>query len=134
MPRQFPAEVRREAYERMLAGEAIKDLVEELGITMETLYRWQREAQVVRSRPTSVESTGGHVIMLRGVPKADGEKVKGLTDTAVNKARSGFVAPLVTQAADDPAEQLKKLVDLHQSGLLTDEEFAVKRETIIAKL
>lgn len=80
----------------MLAGEAIKDLVEELGITMETLYRWQREAQVVRSRPTSVESTGGHVIMLRGVPKADGDKVKGLIDAAVNKARSGFVAPLVT--------------------------------------
>lgn len=52
MPRQFPAEVRREAYERMLAGEAIKDLVEELGITMETLYRWQRQAQVVCSPPT----------------------------------------------------------------------------------
>lgn len=50
-------------------------------------------AQGLRWSDVSVESTGGHVIMLRGVPKADGDKVKGLIDTAVNKARSGFVAP-----------------------------------------
>ena len=37
-------------------------------------------------------------------------------------------------AVADPAEQLKKLADLHQSGLLTDEEFAAKRATIVDKL
>lgn len=36
--------------------------------------------------------------------------------------------------ADDPAEQLKKLADLHQSGLLTDEEFATKRAALVDKL
>ena len=41
MPRHYPPEVRREACERMLAGETIKDLVHELGITIETLYRWR---------------------------------------------------------------------------------------------
>ena len=35
MPRHYPSEVRREACERMLAGEAIKDLADELGITIE---------------------------------------------------------------------------------------------------
>ncbi len=35
MPRHYPPEVRREACERMLAGEAIKDLADELGITIE---------------------------------------------------------------------------------------------------
>ena len=35
---------------------------------------------------------------------------------------------------DGPAEQLKKLADLHQSGLLTDEEFATKRQVIVDKL
>lgn len=44
-------------------------------------------------------------------------------------------APLPAEAqAPDPAEQLKKLADLHQSGLLTDEEFAAKRATIVDKL
>ena len=37
-------------------------------------------------------------------------------------------------AASDPAEQLKKLADLHQSGLLTDEEFAAKRTAIVERL
>jgi transposase len=44
MPRHYPAELRRKACERMLAGEPVKDLVEELEITMETLYRWRRQA------------------------------------------------------------------------------------------
>ena len=52
MPRHYPAEVRRQACERMLAGESIKDLVEDLGITMETLYRWRRQALIdVGQRP-----------------------------------------------------------------------------------
>jgi len=40
--------------------------------------------------------------------------------------------PVSSQA--DPAEQLRKLADLHQSGLLTDEEFASKRTALIEKL
>lgn len=52
MPRHYPAEVRRHACERMLAGETIKDLVDDLGITMETLYRWRRQALIdVGQRP-----------------------------------------------------------------------------------
>jgi transposase-like protein len=30
----------------MLAGEAVKDLAEELDVTMETLYRWRRQALI----------------------------------------------------------------------------------------
>jgi hypothetical protein len=45
-------------------------------------------------------------------------------------------APTAPPAApgDDPAEQLKKLADLHESGLLTDEEFATKRAAIVDRL
>jgi transposase-like protein len=36
----------------MLAGESVKDLVDDLGITMETLYRWRRQALIdVGQRP-----------------------------------------------------------------------------------
>ena len=46
MPRHYPAELRRRTCERMLAGEAVKDLVSELGISEHTLYRWRRQALI----------------------------------------------------------------------------------------
>jgi transposase-like protein len=56
MPRHYPAEVRREACERMLAGEAIKDLADELGITVETLYRWRRQSLIDTGQRPGVKS------------------------------------------------------------------------------
>jgi transposase len=46
MPRHYPAELRRRTCERMLEGEAIKDLVVELGIGESTLQRWKRQALI----------------------------------------------------------------------------------------
>ena len=46
MPRHYPAELRRRTCERMLAGEAVKDLVGELAISAHTLYRWRRQALI----------------------------------------------------------------------------------------
>ena len=56
MPRHYPAEVRRAACERMLAGEAVKDLVDELGVTMETLYRWRRQALIDAGQSPGLKS------------------------------------------------------------------------------
>jgi transposase-like protein len=46
MPRQYRAELRRQTCERMLAGEAVKDLSAELGIAGVTLYKWRRQALI----------------------------------------------------------------------------------------
>ena len=46
MPEHYPAELRRQACERMLAGDLVKDLVDELEVTMETLYRWRRQSLI----------------------------------------------------------------------------------------
>src|SRR3712207_5285700 len=46
MPRHYPAELRRRACERMLAGEAVKELIVELGVSEHTLYRWRRQALI----------------------------------------------------------------------------------------
>jgi transposase len=46
MPKHYPAELRRRTCERMLAGEAVKDLVVELGIADVTLYKWRRQARI----------------------------------------------------------------------------------------
>src|SRR5215472_13320353 len=56
MPRQYSAEVRRQACERMLAGEAVLDLSEELGISYYTLYRWRRQANIDAGRSPGLKS------------------------------------------------------------------------------
>jgi hypothetical protein len=56
MPRPYPPEVRRQGCERMLAGEAVKDLVEELAITVETLYRLSRQALIDAGQRPGVKS------------------------------------------------------------------------------
>lgn len=46
MPRHYPVEFRRAVCERLLAGEAVKDLAAELGVSSWTLYRWRDQARV----------------------------------------------------------------------------------------
>jgi hypothetical protein len=69
------------------------------------------------------------------IPKGEATKLANLIrhQMAHHHAPS---APSVPVAApiDGPHEELKKLADLHQSGLLTDEEFAAKRQVIVDKL
>jgi hypothetical protein len=75
----------------------------------------------------TVESTGGHVITLKGLPKADGDQVKGLIDNAVNQTRSADAvsaaptAPAATQSS--VADELLKLAQLRDAGVLSPEEF-----------
>src|SRR5437870_9368306 len=50
MPRHYPADLRRQTCERLLAGETVKDLIAELGISEHTLYRWRRQALIDAGR------------------------------------------------------------------------------------
>src|ERR1700724_3331327 len=56
MPKHYPAELRRLTCERMLAGEAVKDLVAELGIAQVTLYKWRRQALIDADRRPGLKS------------------------------------------------------------------------------
>ena len=80
----------------------------------------------------SVESAGGHIIRLIGVPKEDGDKVKGMIDNAVQAAHSNR-PPTVVHAAPqvDVADQLMKLAALRDSGVLTEEEFLTQKQKIL---
>ncbi len=42
----YPTAFRESACKRMLAGEHPEDLVEELGVSTATLYRWKRQALI----------------------------------------------------------------------------------------
>jgi len=82
----------------------------------------------LRYSDVSVESTGGHSIVMKGVPKGDGDRVKGIIDEAVHAARTGAVQVAPPQAAPAPApvsvaDELIKLAQLRDAGVLSPEEF-----------
>jgi transposase-like protein len=55
-PQQYSPEFRREVCERLLAGEAVKDLMNELSIGHGTLYRWRRQALIDAGRRPGTKS------------------------------------------------------------------------------
>lgn len=75
MPRHYPAELRRQTCERMLAGEAVKDLVAELGISEHTLYRWRRQALIDAGRRPGAKSyeTDPLVVARRRIKELEAE-------------------------------------------------------------
>ena len=56
MPRHHPVTLRREACERMLAGEPVKEVANELGVSSDTLYKWKRQALIDVGRRPGVKS------------------------------------------------------------------------------
>jgi hypothetical protein len=80
----------------------------------------------------NVESSGGHIIRLVGVPKDDGDKVKGMIDDAVRVAHGVQNSPPIHVAPQiDVVELLTKLAALRDSGILTDEEFLAQKQKIL---
>jgi hypothetical protein len=81
----------------------------------------------------TVESTGGHVITLKGVPKSDGESVKKLIDDAVDAARRGpSPSALPTMSPQGSvADELMKLAQLRDAGVITAEEFESQKAKML---
>jgi Short C-terminal domain len=68
------------------------------------------------------------------VPTSDAEPVKGPTDSAVAAARGGTAAlPMIITAAPalDVADQIRKLAELRDRGILTDDEFAAQKARLL---
>lgn len=80
-----------------------------------------------------VESAGGHVIRLVGVPGDDSVTVKRLLDEAVRTAHKSQGAHAVAKNVPqvDVADQLTKLAALRDSGVLTEEEFLGQKKRIL---
>jgi hypothetical protein len=80
----------------------------------------------------TVESTGGHLIKLIGVPKDKADRVKALLDSKVESAKASSrqfhegVHPQV-----DLPDQIRKLGALRDQGLLTDTEFANQKAKLL---
>jgi transposase-like protein len=56
MPFRYSSEFRQKAIERMLAGEDVKKLAAELGVSNPTLYKWRRQALIDAGAAPGVKS------------------------------------------------------------------------------
>jgi transposase-like protein len=56
MPFRYSSEFRHRVCERMLAGEAVKDLAAELSVSDATLYKWRRQALIDAGRRPGAKS------------------------------------------------------------------------------
>ena len=98
-------------------------------------------AQVVMNRglkwtTLSVESTGGHRITILGLNKGRAQDIKQMLDQRVHTAKVGIHVPAVpaapTSQADSIADQLTKLADLRDRGILSEEEFATQKAKLLS--
>src|SRR5277367_2398646 len=56
MPKRYPLEFRRSTCARLVAGERVVVLSEELGVSQQTLYLWKRQALIDAGRTEGVRS------------------------------------------------------------------------------
>lgn len=74
----------------------------------------------------------GNVTDITSVPKTDGKQFAEDARVALQAARSGSSAP--APPADDPVDQLAKLGQLKEAGVLTDDEFAAKKAELLERM
>lgn len=106
--------------------------------SMQTI-RHEQVAQVSISRGVvfsqlTIESTGGHAIVARGLTRGEAEDAKRLLDDCIRKARRPAAAPAQQTREPDVLDQIRKLGELRDAGLLTPEEFESKKSELLKRL
>jgi len=91
---------------------------------------------VRRSRPSILGSavrTAGRTAIIAGTATAVSGKVAAKQAAGAVPPPGGAPVEAAAPAglSSEAMEQLKKLADLHQSGILTDEEFATQKARIL---
>jgi transposase-like protein len=56
MPKRYAREFRRAVNERLLAGERVRDVASDVGVSEATLYLWKRQALIDAGRREGVRS------------------------------------------------------------------------------
>jgi hypothetical protein len=136
----------------ILARSTVGKGEKKIALTQITSVRWKQPTPLIRGYISfslaggietrsrfgrqTVEAAKDENAVIVGHTQADeflAIKAKIEETLAQHHAPSSAPAP-ASVPTDDPAEQLKKLAELHQSGLLTDEEFTSKRSAIVDRL
>jgi hypothetical protein len=134
----------------ILARSTVGKGEKKIALTQITSVRWKQPSVMVRgyisfSLAGGVETSSGFGKQTIDAAKDENAVIvahsqadaflalKGTIEEAIARQHSPG-ADAARSVATDPAEQLKKLAELHDSGLLTDEEFEAKRAVLVDKL
>jgi hypothetical protein len=104
--------------------------------TRSSSIRFEQLAQVGVKRgivftELTFESTGGHKIVVNGLKKDEAERARQLVEERLALVRTQQTTPLVAPSQVDVADQIKKLADLRDAGILSDEEFQAKKTQLL---
>ena len=103
------------------------------GLSVKRQQKAMREADDAEFHATVAAEPGSAADGTAFDPSFDPELAELVRLDAEDRA-SGAAAPTPTPAAEDPQARLQKLKQLKDSGLITDAEFAAKRQAIIDSL
>jgi hypothetical protein len=98
--------------------------------------RYEQIAQVVVDRrimwsKLAVETNGGGGFQIAGLNKDEADTAKTLIDERVARLQTATAATHATDTAPPIATQLAQLGALRESGVLTDDEFAVAKTRLL---
>lgn len=91
-------------------------------------YGWVDHVVISGGRPFAnllIRSHWGKPILMRGLNKDAAERAKALIEERVAKDRS--LQPRKPSASSDAAELVRKLTELRDAGVLSQEEFEIKK-------
>jgi hypothetical protein len=76
----------------------------------------------------------GNKAEIKAVDKVDGKEIVDLIRARLSDQPHATATSTPAPAADDPMEQLRKLGDLRTAGVLSEEEFSVKKAEILSRI
>lgn len=88
----------------------------------------------MRSGKITIYASGNKAELKDIHPKARVSEIGDYVRTRVSGGPSTPAAAPVATAPDSPSEQLKKLAELRDAGILTNEEFEAKKAEILARM
>jgi len=79
-------------------------------------------------------TVAGATQSIENVDKTDAKRVVPAIRDAISRAQASPVATPVASEGPDVIAQIAKLKELHDAGILTDEEFGAKKAELLARL
>ena len=85
-----------------------------------------------RRRPLLRAAAVGGGAYVMGKRRAEGQQREAYQDQQIDELQSQPQAPAQGGISSDAVQKLKELAQLHDQGVLTDEEFASQKQRLLA--
>ncbi len=89
--------------------------------------------QTLSSDIEVINNGGSENILIRALNKEEAEQAKNLIYQKISETKQFVSQVIVTSESDIPA-QIKKLAELKETGILSEEEFNAKKAELLARM